>query len=168
MSKQWENDLAREIWHADPPYVRAYRAGYSGSGAMPQPDVLVHDNSTGMAYAIESKGPIKNDQVAIDDDDADQMEACRSHMTQSWLVVKFRNRAPINIPLLETDGYDDRTPLEQLQFIIQESYPFLNARIPGEKYLYIDKPSLDDWESARASEDDYREILRGIGVFKDE
>ena len=166
MSHQYENRIAKEIWHAEPVYVRAYRAGYSGSGAMPQPDVHIKDNSSGMSHDVEIKGPIKGDTVKIDADDANQMEGCRSHMTRSHLTIKFQNRAPITIPLLDTDGYDERTPLEQLKFIADESYPFLNARIPGE-YLYLDKPSLDDWESATAAKDDFREILRSVGIYKE-
>lgn len=169
MSKQWENDIAREIWHADPPYVRAYRAGFSGSGAMPQPDVHVFDNSTGMAHDMELKGPIAGDTVKIDADDANQLDACRSNMTRAYLVIKFQNRAPIVIPLMDIQGDDeDREPLEQLRFIANEMYPFLAPRIPGE-YLYLDKPDVDNeaedgWPSARSSRDDFREILRGIGI----
>lgn len=172
MSKQYENDIAREIWHADPPYVRAYRAGFSGSGAMPQPDIHLFDNSTGMAHDLELKGPIAKDQVDIHREDAQQLDDCRSNMTRSYLVIKFQNRAPIVIPLMDIQGDDEeREPLEQLCFIANEMYPFLNPRIPGDEWLYLDKPDVDNdaedgWPSARSSGDDFREILRGIGIHE--
>lgn len=167
MSRQYENDIAKWIWHADPPYVHAYRAGFSGSGAMPQPDVHIFDNSTGMAHDLELKGPIAGDSVQIDRDDAQQLDACRSNLTRAYLVLKFQNRAPIVIPLMDIQGDDEeRRPLEQLEFIANEMYPFLNARIPGDEYLYLDKPSLDDWTSATAAKADGREILRGIGIHE--
>lgn len=166
MSKQYENDVAKAIWYADPSYVRSYTAGYSGNNAFPQPDVLVHDNGTGLAHALELKGPIKGDQVSIEEDDVRQMEACRGPMTRSWLVIKFQNRRPLVFPYVDEVGKDDTEPMEKLLRVIEEMAPFTNPRVPGE-YLYVDKPDLEDFFSARASDDDHVEILKGLGIYQE-
>lgn len=178
MSSDWENDIAKAIWHSNPQYIRSYTAGYSGNNAFPQPDIHIVDNSTGMAHDLELKGPIASETVIIEEeDDLEQLLDCRSVHTRVWLVIKFQNRRPFVVPYLETDETEDMDSVaEEFAYIINEMNSSFNARVStsdktGITRLYVDKPPIDNdgkegWPSARSGEDDHREILRAMGIYR--
>lgn len=116
---------------------------------------------------VELKGPLKTDTAAIEiADDLGQLADLRGPNGRSWLAIKFQNRAPLVIPILDHVGEEFANEGETLLFTMEKmGLDGFNPRVnDSETTLYIDKPSLDDWPSARASNDDYKEILDGMGL----
>jgi Holliday junction resolvase len=167
MSKQYENDMAKEMHRATDDSVRAVRAGFSGSNAMPQPDVLV-TTPTGN-YGLELKGPIQSDTVRITEDDLEQLLEFANGYTRVGLVVKFSRREPLvvmHIPHVSgIEGWEDMSAAEQFQKLIPSAIP---SRVSDESgALLIDKPGTDDWPSAQAGSADHDAILSGLGIPTD-
>lgn len=123
MSSQWENTLAKRLYRNTNKYIYPIRAGYSGNGAYPLPDIFVMDNSTGMAHALEVKGQIQSDTVTLEDaDDLYQLDAIGNTNTRCWLVVKFSRRAPLTVPLLDVNGLSFDTVAHRMKYIIEQMY----------------------------------------------
>lgn len=164
MSKDYENTIANELYRETPNHIKAYRCGYSGSNAIPQPDVLV-TTADDMNHALELKGPIASQYVSVDADDVAQVVDCGGPMTRSWVVVKFQNRRPVSIPYYANatgvDGWGEMTPAARLAKVAPA--PF-DGRVTDSGTLRLTKPDTDDWPSARASPEDHVCILAGIGV----
>lgn len=167
MSHSYEHTIANDIHDATRSDVRAYPCGYSGSNAMPQPDVLVTSPSEN--YAMELKGPIAKDTVDIEKSDLQQLVDCTNSYTSAFLVIKFQRRRPVVVRYFPQvsgdDEYNDLGLAEQFARLVPEEF---NPRVrtsdeTGTTRLYIDKPSTDEWESGYG-EDDARTIMSRIGL----
>lgn len=167
MSKQYENRIAREIHDHTGSEIRTYRCGYSGNNAMPQPDMLVTMPATNLA--IELKGPIQSDTIYIDGEDLEQLIACTNADTVAALVVKFQRRSPVTIrwygSVVGREDWDDMEMLEKWEALVPEEF---DAKVTDGGNLRLRKPDTDQWDSAKASEDDYVVICGDLGVPIDE
>lgn len=163
MSKVYENEIANEIHRNTPTAIRSYRCGYSGSLAIPQPDLLV--TAPDMLHAMELKGPIQLDRLYIDAEDIEQLVECENHQTAVYLVVKFQRRAPMVVRYYgdmtnADEEWTDMTPTERLAVLVPDAF---DPHVTDNDNLRIDKPTLDEWDSGYG-EDDYEQILHGVGI----
>lgn len=165
--------MAKEIYRSTDDHVRAYRCGYSGNGALPQPDVLVTD--TMQNHALELKGPIASERVYVEADDVDQLVECQTANTAVYLVVKFQRREPMVVRYFDqlsggqksldgADEYDALSAAEKLAVLVPD--PF-DPRVTDGGALALDKPETSSWPSASAGSDDVDAILSGIGIATD-
>lgn len=163
MSGQWENEIVKRVYRNTHDEVKCYRCGYSGSNAFPQPDILI-TNAVGN-HGVELKGPIASDQCRVENDDAEQLVACRGPQTNVYLGIKFQNRAPVMVKYYhrvpQIDGYSEMTAAEKFAELAHDAF---NPHVTDSGTLVLDKPDTDEWESARASPPDYECIARGVGV----
>lgn len=170
MSSQWENKIAKEIHRTTPSRIRAYRCGYSGNNAMPQPDILVTEGH--INHGAELKGPIQSDRLYIDEEDIEQLVACQTGYTAVYLVVKFSHREPCVVQYFEeltgtqssvggAADYNDMTPVEKFATLVPEAF---DPSVTDSNALALSKPSTDDWPSAQAGSDDVDAIMSGMGV----
>lgn len=163
MSKQYEHDVANTIDRVTGDEVRAFRIGFSGSSAKPNPDVLV--NTPRDDYALEIKD-ISRDRCTVRRDDVEQLVECRNSHTSVWLVINFNNRETITVRYYDAmtgDGFDeDSHPTEKFAALFPEA---CNAHVTDEcGNLIIEKPPSDEWTSKRRGEDDAIAILRDLGL----
>lgn len=174
MSKQYENDIAKQIHRGTDGHIRAYRCGYSGSNAMPQPDVLVTTGTVN--YAMEIKGPIQSGHCYVDEEDLEQLEDCENGYTAAVLVVKFQNREPMVVRYFGdltnaqsvvkgAKEYEDMSVAERMAALTPNAF---DPSVTDSGTLSLTKPDTDDWPSARAGSDDVDAILSGVGVPTDE
>lgn len=185
--KDYENEIAKELYRDTGSLVKVYTAGYSGNNAIPQPDIHVFDNGNTMAHDIELK-TAQTDYCAIEEDDLQQLVECRAPNTRVWLHVKFSRRAPLVVPFvkvtgshlnhqpeqtrvagLEVTGEDFDSIAAQFAHIINQSTDeAFDARVRtsdgGITRLYLTKPDTDGWPSASASEDDHIEMANQMGL----
>lgn len=170
MSKQYENDIAKRIHEETHDGIRTYRCGYSGNNAMAQPDILITTPS--INHAVELKGPIQSDRCYVEEEDLEQLVECSNGYTTAILSVKFQNREPMVVRYFgdltnaqkHVDGaaeYEEMSVAEKFAALAPAS---MNPRVTDGGRLALDKPSLDDWPSARSGSDDEHAILSGIGV----
>lgn len=169
MSHQWEHDIANGIYDCTGPDVRAYPCGYSGSNAMPQPDLLVTEPA--QVYAIEAKGPIQSDHCYVEEEDVHQLVACENSYTSVHLAVKFRRREPLVLRYfgevrgrgteVVPDDYDEKSPAEKFAWLTPE--PF-DGRVTADGRLALTKPDTDDWPSAKTGLDDVEAVASGLGL----
>lgn len=163
------------------------RVGYSGSNAIPASDVAVFDHSSGILHLNEMKGPLKTDTCAIQEEELEDLDTAKGPNGRAWITVKFQNRCPITVPLLEHMGEEFDSVGERVVYTMEKmDLGHTNPRVFGPQSrsnnqtespdsggngskttLYIDKPSLDDWPSAQASDEDYEEILKGMGIYNE-
>jgi Holliday junction resolvase len=169
MSHQYEHQQANEMYRATANDVKCYPCGYSGSNAIPQPDILLTHGTEN--YAIEAKGPIQSDQCRIEQDDIEQLLDCRGPFTEVVLVVKFSRREPLVVRFFEKlrggqrdvfDGdYDTLTPAKKFAALTPTAF---NPHVTDSGALVLDKPSTDRWPSATSGVEDHHAILSGLGV----
>lgn len=175
MSKQYENEVAKEMHRETGNAVRVYTAGYSGNNAFPQPDI--HVATENMNHDLELKGPIAKDTVVVEDEDLEQLVACQNGYTAVYLVVKFPHREPLVIryygALSGSSAADDGLG-EWAEKSIPERFEALapdcfnprtsTANKSGTTRLYLDKPETDEWTSTRAGRDDVTTIIEELGI----
>jgi Holliday junction resolvase len=166
MSRQWENVIAKEVYR-NVDDVKTYRCGFSGSNAMPQPDVLVTE-PTGTCHALELKGPIASDRCYIDSEDIRQLVACQGAATMAHLVVKFNNRKPLVTRYYDDVTGEDWSGLRPTTKMCKVIPPCFNPRVTDSYLLALDKPSTDGWDSARSSPPDWEVIANGLGIRTDQ
>lgn len=167
MSSQFENDLAKRIHRQSRDEIRAYRCGYSGSNAMPQPDVLVTTETVN--YAVELKGPIASERHYVEEDDLQQLVECGNGHTIPVLAVRFQNRELMVVRYFESiggsselaDGWDDLSVTAQFARLAPDSF---DPNVTDSGSLSLTKASTDDWPSATAGSDDVDALLSGMGV----
>jgi Holliday junction resolvase len=180
MSKAWEHTIANAIDDATSDEIRAYRIGFSGSSAKPNPDVLVKTPRDD--YEIELKRS-KNNRLYVDGEDLEQLVACENSYTTVWLVVKFNNREPVTIRYYGNmtgwttstevsdqsddesstgnDDWNEMSIAERFAAITPECF---DAHVTDGGNLRLDKPETDEWSSASAGLEDHMAILRDLGV----
>lgn len=168
MSKQWENEKAKEIHRQTGTDIRTYRCGYSGNNAMPQPDVLITTPMNN--YAVEMKGPIAGEYCRVQTDDIDQLIECTNSYTTAALVVKFQNRETLVVRFFDKasgiEAYDDLSDAEKFAALIPNEF---DPRVSDAGTLMLTKPDLDsDWPSATAGSNDVDAILSGLGIPTDD
>lgn len=172
MSSDYEHRLANGIYDCTGPEVRAYRCGYSGNSAMPQPDFVVTEPTH--VYAVESKGPIQTEYCHIEEDDVRQLIDCQNSYTSVHLVVKFSNREPLVLRYFDNvsgrgdsvvpDDYDEYTPAEKFAWLAPEAF---DARVTDSGTLALTKPDTDEWPSTKAGLDDVEAVVSGLGIVYD-
>lgn len=172
MSKQWENEKAKNIHRQTGEETRVYTCGYSGNNAMPQPDILLTRPT--QDYGLELKGPIKKDTCYVQADDIDQIMQCSNSYTIVGLVIKFQRREPLVVRHFEklssdqhpdAENYNGYSPAEQFAALIA---PCFDPRVTDAGTLAVDKPSTEDWPSATAGSSDEDAILSGLGIPTEE
>jgi len=161
VSHAYEHTVANEVYEnvAD---VKAYVAGYSGNSRIPQPDVLVTE-PTGTCHALELKN-IASDRCYIDGDDIRQLVACQGAATMAHLVVKFNNRKPLVTRYYDDvtgEGWSGLTPAAKMCKVIP---PCFSPRVTDSGSLALDKPTTDEWDSARSSPPDWQVIAESLGI----
>lgn len=161
MSKQKENERAKEIHRRTGPEVRAYRCGYSGSNAMPQPDILVTTPTNNHAIELKHRqGPT----ATIDSEDLDQLAECQNSYTIAYLVVKFPRYEPIVIRyypnMLGQDDWNEKSTAEKFAALVPKG---LDGRVTpgGNLGLTLNR---DQWTSTKAGRPDTDAILDALGV----
>lgn len=162
MSKQWENVVAREVYR-NVSDVKAYRCGFSGSNAMPQPDVLLTEPH-GDCHAIEAKGPLRDDTCYVPHDDVQQLIACEGPATAVYLLVKFSRRKPLVVRYYDDitgRDWDDKTAAEKFAVMIPECF---DARVTDSETLALDKPPTERWDSATTSPPDWQVVAQSCGI----
>lgn len=172
MSHQYEHDMANAVYRKTEDHVKVYPCGYSGSNAMPQPDVLVCEPQQN--HAMEIKGPIQSERHYIDAEEFEQLLACEAPTTAVYLVVKFSRREPVVVRYWRsfddpTAGglpadYNDLSPVEQFVELFPAAF---EPRVTDGGALGLDKPDTDDWPSASAGADDVDAICSGLGLTTD-
>ena len=162
--KDYENEIAKQLYRGSDSLVRVYTAGYSGNNAIPQPDIHVFHNGTTMAHDMELKHA-QSDYCYVDEEDLQQLAECRAPNTRVWLVVKFSNRAPLAVPLVDSRDRDFDSLAAQFAYIIDNATDSsFDARATESDTLAITKPDTDGWQSAQASAADYLEIAKQMGL----
>lgn len=168
MSKQYENRMAKEMYRATHKHIRTFRCGFSGSNAMPQPDVLV--TTADLDHALEIKGPIEQDHLYVKAEDIEQLVACETPWTAVYLAVKFQNREPVVVryygDVTDVDEWEDLTQVERFARLFPDCFDAYETDAAGN--LHIGKPDTDDWPSARAGTEDNIALLDGIAVPHDD
>lgn len=169
MSKQWENEIAKQVHRETSDDIRSYRCGFSGSNAMPQPDILLTDRT--MNYGLELKGPIKSERCYVEAEDIEQLVACQNTATNVGLVIKFQRREPMVVRYFnklsgQMDGivegdYNDLSPVEKFRVLCPQTF---EPRVTEGGSLAVTKPTTDEWPSSRAGADDIDAILSGLGI----
>ena len=185
----YENEIAKDIYRYSSDLLYPIRAGYSGNGAFPLPDVAVFDHGTGTLHHLEIKH-VASETASIEaESDLQQMYELQGPNSRVWLVVKFSRRAPVTIPLLkharkefETLAHEVVETMEKMELTMfnledspsessseRTSYattfnPRVSTSDSGITRLYLDKPTTDDWPSAHAADADYEEILSSMGI----
>lgn len=161
MSKQKENERAKEIHRRTGPEIRAYRCGYSGSNAMPQPDILVTTPTQNHAIELKHRqGP----RAVIDAADLEQLVECQNSYTIAYLVVKFPLYEPVVIRfypnIMGEPEWNEKSTVEKFAALVPKG---LDGRVTdgGNLGLTLDK---DGWPSSRSGRDDTDAILDAIGV----
>ena len=161
MSHQYEHQVANEVYE-NVSGVKAYVAGYSGNSRIPQPDVLVTE-PTGTCHALELKRT-SQDRCYIDGDEIRQLVACQGAATMAHLVVKFNNRKPMVTRFYEEVTGDDWSDLTATEKMCKVIPPCFNPRVTDSGSLALDKPTTDEFESARSSPPDWQVIADGLGL----
>lgn len=167
---QYENEVAKNMYRGTGSSLYPIRAGYSGNGAYPLPDVAVHDQHTGILHHLEIKHVATDTASVEEEDDLQQLDALRGPNAKAWLVIKFSRRAPLTIPLLDHREKEFETIAHKLVFTMNKMdvlgtfNPRVRTAESGITRLYIDKPDLDNWISATEADDDYEEILSSMGL----
>ena len=162
MSHAYEHTVANEVYE-NVTGVKAYVAGYSGNSRIPQPDVLVTE-PTGTCHALELKGPIASDRCYIDSEDIRQLVACQGASTMAHLVVKFNNRKPLVTRYYHEVTGEDWSGLRPTTKVCKVIPPCFNPRVTDSYLLALDKPSTNEWDSARSSPPDWQVIADGLGI----
>lgn len=167
MSSQFENEVAKTVHRNTPSAVRAYRCGYSGSNAMPQPDVLV--TTPTVNYGVELKGPLARDHIYVDEDDLQQLVDCANATTVVALGVKFQRREMMIVRHFEdisgkhphADRYDEMSVAKQFAVLAPDAF---DPSTTDSGSLRLEKPSTENWPSATAGTDDEVALLSGLGI----
>lgn len=170
MSSQYENEVAKWIHRRTNKAIRSYRCGYSGSNAMPQPDVLVTTPQGN--YGLELKGPIASDRLYIDEEDLEQLVECANWQTKVYLVVKFQRRKPLVIRWYDDvvgENWKSMSLAEKFAAIAPDEF---DPKATDSGNLRLVKPDTDSWPSASAmsvkgdepAERDAVSVLGTIGV----
>lgn len=163
MSKQYENDRAKEIYRQTPPSVRTYRCGYSGSNAMPQPDVLITTYNGNKA--LELKGPIQSDRCYVDEDDLQQLVDCENANTEVYLVIKFPHYEPVVVKyydhIVGEPEWNDKPVAEKFAAMFGKEF---DARVTDSGSLSVRTPKDTDWTSTASGRDDTTTILDELGL----
>jgi len=89
--KRYENDLITTLGQETPDTLHVYPCGYSGSHALPQPDVHIYDERDDGAYDVEIKHA-QTDYATVPHDDFAQLERCATDSVSVWVAVKFSRR----------------------------------------------------------------------------
>lgn len=169
----YENEIAKDIYRYSSDLLYPIRAGYSGNGAYPLPDVAIFDHGTGTLHQLEIKHVASETASVEAESDLQQMYELMGPNSRVWLVVKFSRRAPVTIPLLQHATGDYETLAHEVKdTMVKMDLDGFNPRVSTSKSgitrLYLDKPTTDDWPSAHAADADYEEILSGMGINYDE
>lgn len=145
--KDYENFLVNKLYWETSPGIYATRCAYSGSGALPQPDMLVVDNNWNQTHGLEVKkrDPRRNKNGTytpvdvLEPDDMEQLKWVNKNGVRTWVAVKFTNR---ELLVFEYDnGWIDNIP------------ECFEPRMVNGK-LKLRKPQTDEWPSAKAGRSD--------------
>lgn len=164
MSHSYEHTVVNSIYNETPHYIKVYPCGFSGSNAIPQPDILVTEPH-GLNHAIELKKS-RSDYVYVDEEDIEQLIECEGPATPVYLVVKFTNRQPVVIRYYgdvtnAPDGWDELSPTERFARLAPDAF---DANVTDSGNLSLSRPSTEEWPSSRAGMDDAVAVVNGCGI----
>jgi Holliday junction resolvase len=154
---QFENDVAADIWRRVDEHT-VVRAGYSGNSVMPLPDVFIRsaDKYWDTAVEIKKASSKGREEVAIKKGDVVQLWkfAVRNPTdTNALFALKFSSREPftLSIPFYKSDDRD--RVFDRIENNLLKKIDFFDYRKPNDEKYIVEKPSLDNWESARSGDD---------------
>lgn len=154
---QYENDVAAELWRRTDNST-VIRAGYSGNSVMPLPDVFIRSADKYWDTAVEMKKASSKgrEEIKLKKSDVTQLWkfAVRNPTdTNALFALKFSSREPFtfSLPFYKSDNRD--RVFERLEEEILQKADFFEYRKPNEDTYVIEKPKLDNWNSAQAGED---------------
>lgn len=164
---QYENDIAVDIHRRTPSDFRVYTCGYSGSNAMPQPDILITTPTNNHAVELKKR---REDVVYIESDDLEQLAACQNSHTIAYLVVKWPHYEPLVIRywpnmILADEDWNKKSVVEKFAAVAPPEFEAEVTEVGGNLKLVLDR---DQWTSAKAGRDDTAVILTALGVPFDE
>lgn len=162
--KQYELDLCTAVYETSGGDLIPEPVGYSGNHGLPAPDIHIDDG--GKIHAIELKRTSK-DRISIFHDRDDQQKDdlhqlityCNQHprLVVPYVGVRFDNRKLVLFNLWL------KAPIRDMVVRSGENIaPVDCVNYTHSGNLSVQKPSLDEWDSATAS-DDAVEVLETIG-----
>lgn len=161
--RRFEHTVANEMHNSDAE-IYAWPAGYSGSNAVPSPDVVVVGN--GVAGGVELKRT-QQDSFSIGENELQQLLQLQQPFFHVAVAVKFTHREPvIGTPAFSQHRSDSDVSLcESVMHSIPDA---CNPRVTtggAEHTLRFDKPSLDEWPSARNGSSTAQKLIDDVFTF---
>lgn len=136
----FEKDVAADL-HENTDALIVFGGGMSGNVRIPQPDLLIVDD--GRTYAIELKRSTA-DRFYIEFGDKEELSGVRAD--EHWFAHKFTNRE-----------------LAMWQLGTYPPDPF-DGHVTNVGSLRLDKPSTDEWSSARSGRPAWVVIAATLGI----
>jgi len=165
--REYEFDLANEIYEETDGALMPQPMGYSGNHGMPSPDLCIDDGRKIHALEIKRVGA---DRVSVvhapdnpDRDDIHQLlQFARDfpRTVASYIGVRFDRRQLILAPLW-VGGPDDITAMRSAA-----NSTVTDVRLTNSNNLSVHKPSTNIWPSASTG-NDARYLLEEIGYMDD-
>ncbi|UBF23191.1 Holliday junction resolvase [Haloarcula tailed virus 2] len=158
--RQYEKRIANDLYDATPPAVKVYPCGFSGNGAIPQPDILISAQDGN--YAVEMKKS-KKDRFYIDGEDLLQLFECTNKNTEAVIMMKFSYMEPLIFkpfkPIKHESGETtvlphDPTEHELAKHAVKNCPLVFRAHATNAGSLRFDKPTTDEWCSSTAGKSD--------------
>ena len=166
--RQYEKRIANDVYENTPPAVNVYPCGFSGNGAIPQPDILI-SAQTGN-FAIEMKKSSK-DRFYIDGEDLLQLVECENKNTEAVIMMKFSHREPVLFspfkPIDHGDGTKSMLPTDPTEqdlakHAVANCPQQFEAHATNAGSLRLSKPSTIDWSSSQAGLSDDGCVIRSL------
>lgn len=154
--KQYESDLANELYRNTDWNVQAFPLGYSGNHSSPAGDILV--TTMGRAHQVELKKTSSDDHFYIPLEDLGQLYRCHNKYTSVHLGVKFSRR---KLMMATSVKYENGVE-EWLEDLVDKRIPDCFDPTITEKSLRLTKPSTDEWDSAREAQSDARVLAEHL------
>ena len=154
MSKQYENHLQNALArNTSDNFV--VRCGYSGNSALAMPDIYVRtDGEYDVGFEVKKSS---RDVIYVDRDDFENLYKLKnrvSYLLDTVFAYKFSQREMLthSIPHKSEDSVED----------VMERYVEKYDRVSrsGEDTVRIDKPTLDNYPSARSGLEDHRVLCQ--------
>lgn len=159
---QFENNVASDLWKETDEHT-IIRAGYSGNSVMPLPDIFVRSKDKYWDTGLELKRTSTSgrQEIAIEREDVYQLfKFCIRNPadTNGVFGLKFPSREPC---LVSLPYYSDDKKSKVYDRLVEqfEKKDGIDYRETNKDKITVEKPSLDNWNSARSGNDMAESIL---------
>lgn len=161
---RFEKDVTKALYSefVDRGLTTQYRlipSGWSGNHNIPSGDLDIVGPQYN--YTLELKNT--NDETGFrigggeEGSDIDQLSDCAYNVhTRSWVVLSFKNR--------ETTVFELDDPQNPQQSLVDNCPSAFNPRSTRTGNVLVDKPSLDDWSSARSGCSDVNVLIEALDI----